>query len=251
MPRRLHYEAMREPYRVDIHLSVPHAAPRWLLVAALLVLVVPELGSESVTLTTYYPAPSGVYTQMITTGDTYLARDSGKVAIGATSATGKLEVKVSGEGISAFRLLSGANPFLDVMPKLVGGRSQTVLNMANRDVVIQNGTGFVGIGTAMPDKKLHVAGDVRIDNTTATDGVLYPGCYWKDFSYTAPVFCNDQTYERVLAVDYASLINGTSWGTFAPNMTLTTPQFGLQIGDTIGYIRQMTGRMMCCRVHED
>ncbi len=245
MPRRLHYEAMKETYRVDIHLSVPRTAPRSLLVAALLVLVVPELGSESVTLTTYYPAPSGVYTNMITTGNTYLARDSGNVAIGATSATGKLEVKVAGNGTSAFRLLAGANAFLDVTPKLVGGRSQTVLDAANRDVVIQNGTGYVGIGTTAPDRKLHVAGDVRVDN-----GNLYPGCYWKTFGYTASVYCNDITNERVLTVDYFETASAGT-GTYAPNLTLGAPAFGGNTGDTITYIQQITGRMMCCRVHED
>lgn len=51
-----------------------------------------ELGSESVTLTTYYPAPSGIYTRMITTGDTYLARDGGVVGIGTASPSGKLHV---------------------------------------------------------------------------------------------------------------------------------------------------------------
>ena len=41
-----------------------------------------DLTSESVTLTTYYPAPSGVYAQMITTGKTYLAKDGQAVMIG-------------------------------------------------------------------------------------------------------------------------------------------------------------------------
>ncbi len=51
---------------------------RWarvLMAAAMFFAAVPELASESVTLTTYYPAPSGVYSQMITTGNTWLARD--------------------------------------------------------------------------------------------------------------------------------------------------------------------------------
>ena len=59
---------------------------RCLMAAAMLFSVASEVASESVTLTTYYPAPSGVYTQMIVTGNTYLARDTatnnGKVAIG-------------------------------------------------------------------------------------------------------------------------------------------------------------------------
>ena len=45
---------------------------RLLLAGALLFSLAPELASESVTLTTYYPAPSGVYTTMITTNNTYL-----------------------------------------------------------------------------------------------------------------------------------------------------------------------------------
>src|SRR5207249_475218 len=63
--------------------------PRVFRCAAVLLLLsgmAQELASENVTLTTYYPAPSGVYTQMITTGKTYLARDGGYVDVGTTAA---------------------------------------------------------------------------------------------------------------------------------------------------------------------
>lgn len=60
--------------------------------AAMMLCAVPELDSESVTLSTYYPAPSGVYTNMITTANTYLARDSGNVGIGTASPVTKLHV---------------------------------------------------------------------------------------------------------------------------------------------------------------
>ncbi|MDD5305372.1 MAG: hypothetical protein PHS14_19920 [Elusimicrobia bacterium] len=63
--------------------------------AAMMLCGVPELDSESVTLSTYYPAPSGVYTNMITTGNTYLARDGGagtRVGIGTTAPNAKLHV---------------------------------------------------------------------------------------------------------------------------------------------------------------
>ncbi|MBI3554076.1 MAG: hypothetical protein HY077_16390 [Elusimicrobia bacterium] len=55
---------------------------RGALTVALLSGLAAELASESVSLTTYYPAPSGVYTQMITTSNTFLARDGGKVGVG-------------------------------------------------------------------------------------------------------------------------------------------------------------------------
>lgn len=51
------------------------------------------LGSETLTLTTYYPAPYGGYARLLTTNDTYLARDGGNVGIGTTIASAKLYVK--------------------------------------------------------------------------------------------------------------------------------------------------------------
>ncbi len=70
-----------------------------------------DLASENVSLTTYYPAPSGVYTQMITTQNTFLARDGGGVMIGSSALpTAKLEVrgqiKITGGGPAAGRVLT-------------------------------------------------------------------------------------------------------------------------------------------------
>lgn len=52
---------------------------------AMMLCAVPELESESVTLSTYYPAPSGVYTNLITTNNTFLARDGGTVMMGTVT----------------------------------------------------------------------------------------------------------------------------------------------------------------------
>ena len=62
------------------------------LAALLLALAATKLGADNVTLTTYYPAPSGVYARMITTSDTYLSTINGKVGIGTTGPTNKLSV---------------------------------------------------------------------------------------------------------------------------------------------------------------
>ena len=62
------------------------------LAVAVMLCAVPELDSESVTLSTYYPAPSGVYTNMITTGNTFLARDGGNVGIGTVAPGAKLDI---------------------------------------------------------------------------------------------------------------------------------------------------------------
>ena len=63
------------------------------LALVLLLTGVDPLGSESVILTTYYPAPSGIYAQMITTGQTFLARDGGSVGIGTASPQAMLDVR--------------------------------------------------------------------------------------------------------------------------------------------------------------
>jgi hypothetical protein len=56
--------------------------------------------AEKVELTTAYPSPSGVYTQIVTTGgggrNTLLCRDSGNVGIGVLNPSKKLDVKGSG-----------------------------------------------------------------------------------------------------------------------------------------------------------
>ncbi|MBI5630736.1 MAG: hypothetical protein HY921_07625 [Elusimicrobia bacterium] len=83
---------------------------KWGLAGLLGLLGASELGSESVTLTTYYPAPSGVYAQMITTNNTFLARDGGSVGVGTASPAQKLDVsgaiRMNQAGVGA--LLSGA-----------------------------------------------------------------------------------------------------------------------------------------------
>jgi hypothetical protein len=88
----------------DLHVTVPGGAIRWLAVGFLAALV-GELSSENVTLTTYYPAPSGVYKQLITTEGTALSRESGTVTIGENSAAAGVKLDVRGGvrvGSSAF-----------------------------------------------------------------------------------------------------------------------------------------------------
>ena len=91
---------------IHIHIRISPRLFQGVLAALLLSTLARELSSESVTLTTYYPAPSGVYTQMVTTGNTYLARDGGKVAIGTTAPGATLSV--IGPSGAAFQIADGS-----------------------------------------------------------------------------------------------------------------------------------------------
>lgn len=84
----------RRTIRLNFDVSFVYGPRTWRvpLAAVMLFAAVGDLNSESVTLSTYYPAPSGVYTQMITTNNTYLARDGGSVGIGTTTPGQKLSV---------------------------------------------------------------------------------------------------------------------------------------------------------------
>lgn len=77
---------------IRLELSFSRTMARNGLAAFFLLAGVPELGSESVTLSTYYPAPSGVYTQMITTNNTWLSRNGGSTVVGNGASAGKLTI---------------------------------------------------------------------------------------------------------------------------------------------------------------
>lgn len=130
--------------------------------AVMMLCAVPELDSESVTLSTYYPAPSGVYTNMITTGNTYLARDGGNVGIGTTSPTSKLHV--NGDiGVSAGNMFTSGG---DLNLNAAITRS-IYLKIAGNTMVTVGATGNVGIGAAASNK-LGVTGDVDASGAVMT-----------------------------------------------------------------------------------
>lgn len=77
--------------RLRVEISLSRRYRRWARALCVATLCAPKLNAENVTLTTYYPAPSGVYTKMITTGETFLARDpGGKLIIGGSVVPGFL-----------------------------------------------------------------------------------------------------------------------------------------------------------------
>jgi hypothetical protein len=77
---------------ISIRIRISRRTFVWCMAALLMCCAANEVVSESLTMTTYYPAPSGTYQKLVTTGgtasnpvNTILARDAGSVGIGTTS----------------------------------------------------------------------------------------------------------------------------------------------------------------------
>jgi len=154
---------------------------RWLkngLVIALLLGTAFYALAEDITLTTYYPSPRGVYQELTTTSNTYLATQGGNVGIGTASPTQKLEVN------GALKLVSNVGAFPG--PAIYASQGGGVLaltgsvngfvfnNQADTaNLVHITNTGNVGVGTVTPTAKLDVAGNVKIADGTQADGKVF------------------------------------------------------------------------------
>jgi len=96
---------------IDLHLRLSYdvRALRPWLTLVLLSLLAGDLASENVSLTTYYPAPSGVYAQLISTNNTWLARDAGYLDVATTliPVAGTKMVVMGGVGVNTTDVSAG------------------------------------------------------------------------------------------------------------------------------------------------
>lgn len=135
-------------HEFHLRLSLTRGQTAILLSAAFLALLISPIATEQVTLTTYYPAPAGVYNNMVTIGNTWLARD----AVPSTGQPSFVEIG-SNAGVSA-------------------GTKLAVMN--------NNGYPLVGVNTTSPQAMLDVSsGAVRVGNLISAnpppgaDGSIY------------------------------------------------------------------------------
>ena len=156
----------RLSWHFDLTLDYDPRVGRGLLVIAMLLATAGDLASENVTLTTYYPAPSGVYTQMITTQNTYLARDGGSVGVGTASPASWAKLDVNTTNGKALRAMDAANGGL-----MLGYQGPTVQgrNPAGGYMPLSlNPFGAnVGVRTMSPASALSVNGSIQPGGDTS------------------------------------------------------------------------------------
>lgn len=107
---------------------------RGILALSLLCLLVEQPESESLTITTYYPAAYGVYEKLTTSQQTILAREAGyNVGIGVTNPTTKLQVWGNAE-ISGTLLSSGAIRLANLSTDPPGSDGMLYYNTSSREI---------------------------------------------------------------------------------------------------------------------
>lgn len=154
-----------------------------------LAFIVKFIESETLQITTYYPAPYGAYVSIQTTQNSWLATQSGGVSIGTTNNPSEL-LHVRGNATFPLgRIISeGTWPGVWMWSTQTGNRSFVGTASANNDIgfwttgagwgFVMQQNGFVGIGTTTPSERLNVNGNIRIDNGNMINFctfVNYPG----------------------------------------------------------------------------
>lgn len=208
------------------------------------------IDSETIQVTTYYPAPYGAYYRFLTTDNTWLARNGGNVAIGLSSAGQKVDIaggnlRVNGELISTmgggsaqFRAIAGNYGFM-----IRNDGPNTWFLLTNP------GNQYGGWNSLRPFRVVNNSGDVFLANSNLvirhSDGAIGGLCRWRPFSSYGWSHCAGNEYPVVL--NYTGFAQED---TCIGQGNLATPSGRVQDvcihgTKTVG----VSGSMLCCKFY--
>lgn len=210
---------------INISLAISRRTALFILAALFLTWRPGYLGSETLTLTTYYPAPYGGYAGLLTTGgtagapvNTLLVRDAGNVGIGTANPTGKLDI--AGGGIE---MDDGA---------LIHSRGS--LNTSGTGTFTMSYGGGARVATG----NLVVQNDLQVQNNLRVAGFIQGQCFNIPYATASGVsFCGGgrtvfQTYGNGVPQVFGYFTDGA----------------GTPIG-RLGFGQDWNGTMLCCRIN--
>lgn len=251
----------------DIEIPVRIRSFRGVMAVALVFAVAGDLASESVTLTTFYPAPSGVYSQLVTAQMAYAARDSGYVEMGTYQAAPTATLTVNGGYVGIGTVDPSATPGcpLGTCPALqvydsvggavidvkVTGRIQTG-DLTNPGGVCLNSGCTQTVGTVNSGNGAANFG--LINSAGGINGLIMSGAYTGiGLSATASAAAPLATLDVGGTINFSdctgvpttnfsggyAACGGNTYATFAPGL-LTYYQTASDFADDVG------GKMYCC-----
>lgn len=232
------------------------------------------IGSESLQLTTYYPAPYGGYVSILTTNNTVLARDAGRVGIGIAAPTSKVDIRIPQGGVNgvqiaddnagpdtqsyaSFGVTRGAsgnnNAYIGLTKSgtypwalgvagtndLIMGASQAGNRTIPNPMFRLSTGGDVAInGSVENGKKLRVVGDMRVTGDLYVDGTINGLCNRVGYGTGGMVSCPVGTRVIGFLGDGVARVQG-----FLPSNATT-----IGIGTYVVMGEDWGGTMICCRL---
>lgn len=199
------------------------------------------IGSETLQLTTYYPAPYGGYVSILTTGNTTLARDSGRVGVGLSNPSEKFQVngnaKVNSNvywGSYRGRLTTDQGASIEL-----GGRGTPYIDFSRN--TSEDYSGRLMLTSA---NRMKIYRDLEIDRDMYVNRDLYVSGYFRNFCTRrrylpgATVYCPSGYRLIGFYGDGVARVSG-----FLPR-TATSSSVGkyIVLGEDWG------GTMVCCRI---
>lgn len=227
------------------------------------------IGSETLTLTTYYPAPYGGYVSLLTTNQTLLARDGGNVGIGTAGPGSKLHVAgvtqitdgvaaadtasygtfgvtrpASGQTLTYIAMTRQGNVVkamgVDSSNNWVFGLPQAGNQVITSPQMVITQGGNVGISNSFPSERLSVTGNISVtgDIIMTNSGYIRNVCSRVQYSIGGQVFCPNGARVMGFTGDGVARV----WGFLPLNQTSTGTGKYIVLGE------DWAGTMICCRI---